>query len=90
MQEGSLRHLDPFRSSCPRGNGVIGDVAPAAAWASFLPIFTSHLGARLRSGSRRGRRATYLSLKHQTWLGNLLNYKNYMVLYGFLVFHFFF
>ena len=39
----------------PPGNGVIGDVAPAAAWASFLPIFTSHLGG------------VSLEWKHQTW-----------------------
>lgn len=31
------------------GNGVIGDVAPAAARASFLPIFTSSLTAHVSS-----------------------------------------
>jgi len=31
------------------GNGVIGDVAPSAAWTAFLPIFTSSLTAHVSS-----------------------------------------
>ena len=31
------------------GNGVIGAVSPAAAWASFIPVFTSILGRTWRS-----------------------------------------